>query len=1207
MSWDNDEKGFLDELARRPAARAPATFGEIWDSEWKRGGLDTIFGLGQPMRDAQADLTTAIERAAGKPIADVAREANVQPAPGALELDPDQLGQLVDRLPEDKRKAIDPLKDVRLNAAKKAQKIEADADDVASATYGLSGVGTSFLAGMARQAVDPVNVGAMVLTAPFGGSGSILTRIAIEGAANAASQALVEPIIEPARAELGLEAGWGRAAGNVAEAFAGGVALSGLFHGAAYGLRRIRGERPAADSASALKAADGTVTPPDSKSATDPVSGAPAAAMADAPAGPLAPVREIEQFVPEDLTAAALLAERDHVVDAMAPAQNADAVHAHAVAVSEAADRIDTTAALPAPAAAPPFRIADDIEAKLRNIGMAGDEARVNAAVFAARYETRAERLGIDAVDLYREANVLVARDGAEFAGAPALAQTSEKRIRNEFDDRRLTKRQAERELIERYDQFESLPPERRNYVQGMIDSLEATIARFDQDIPRGKPFSKSKVLPAGDRFAVRVVTDERHGAAETSKLFRIYRRPDGDLETLSKPSRTLRRPLGQVEVSQHPDGRWEVDMVEVSERHRGQGVATALYNAIQREIGQEMAPSGMLLPDGYSFWKARAPEKVKWHTEVFDHYYASPKKLASELAYQEGRDPEKAAYLRSRLDALPAEAKSPEAFATMFQNTPLERPLVWNLRDPDAAAATVAAVKKLFPERSGDFMSREGLDSGLTPELWARAQAAGFDGIEVHGKAGVKQTKFAFDGKGDVQGLVQVLKDGAVIRLFENADPSTFMHEAGHLWLFELGRDAARAGAPAQIKSDLDAVLKWLGVDSVDNLQTKHHEQWARGFEEYLREGKAPSLTLGRAFQQFKDWLTTIYKKLSDIGPDHVAINDDIRGVMDRLLATDDEIASRAMKPQAPRALRGRAAADPNTWSMFEFLARNGGLKPDQELSAILGGINPFVPGFGKLIRKSGKTLDDAFTSLKEAQYVIDPGEVEGRALTMDTNDLLRMIDEEARGNRQYIPGQEPAAKIDAGQFDHEVRSALHDELERNGYDKPDAVLENRVVEIMRREGGTDVLEALERAIMEDASRYDAIEAGRIKTADVADIPGWDVPDDTGAAPRDGAADPRQRGQAERADQGTRGADGEKPRDDGGPDRTSPVGDVALAADAQRALDDAGGDMEITLLNPDGSTRTLKASDALREVEDDARAAAELQACITGAVEDGS
>lgn len=65
--------------------------------------------------------------------------------------------------------------------------------------------------------------------------------------------------------------------------------------------------------------------------------------------------------------------------------------------------------------------------------------------------------------------------------------------------------------------------------------------------------------------------------------------------------------------------------------------------------------------------------------------------------------------------------------------------------------------------------------------------------------------------------------------------------------------------------------------------------EQWARGFEQYVMEGKAPSAELRSAFERFRAWLISVYRKLTGL---NVNINDDLRQVFNRMLATDEEIA---------------------------------------------------------------------------------------------------------------------------------------------------------------------------------------------------------------------------------------------------------------------------------------------------------------------------
>lgn len=95
---------------------------------------------------------------------------------------------------------------------------------------------------------------------------------------------------------------------------------------------------------------------------------------------------------------------------------------------------------------------------------------------------------------------------------------------------------------------------------------------------------------------------------------------------------------------------------------------------------------------------------------------------------------------------------------------------------------------------------------------------------------------------------------------------------------------------------------------------------------------------------------------------------------------------------------------------SLFQFLAWRGGLRPHPELGAILDKRNPFVPGAGSLIRKSGMTLDGAREACVEAGFLRG---LQDECEEASINDLLELIDAEARGRKQYRAGQyvvEPA-----------------------------------------------------------------------------------------------------------------------------------------------------------------------------------------------------
>lgn len=141
----------------------------------------------------------------------------------------------------------------------------------------------------------------------------------------------------------------------------------------------------------------------------------------------------------------------------------------------------------------------------------------------------------------------------------------------------------------------------------------------------------------------------------------------------------------------------------------------------------------------------------------------------------------------------------------------------------------------------------------------------------------------------GDKRGFIQFGADRKfTIGLLEKADLSTFLHETGHFWLEVLGDLAERQDAAEQIKADYQTLLDWFGVKSRAEITVEHHEKFARANEAYLMEGKAPSAELRGIFQRFRAWLSLIYRSMKSL---NVQLNDDVRGVLDRIYATDEEI----------------------------------------------------------------------------------------------------------------------------------------------------------------------------------------------------------------------------------------------------------------------------------------------------------------------------
>ncbi|PRZ51229.1 hypothetical protein BX589_12070 [Paraburkholderia fungorum] len=246
---------------------------------------------------------------------------------------------------------------------------------------------------------------------------------------------------------------------------------------------------------------------------------------------------------------------------------------------------------------------------------------------------------------------------------------------------------------------------------------------------------------------------------------------------------------------------------------------------------------------------------------------------------------------------------------------------------DAQQLASVDDPVRQIFEE-----VAKQTTDAGYTQDASqqyaalfasryaARAQRLGVDPMELYRQSGV-EIKAADQPSGEgpklsqdeenARGAITMGNGKSLIELFRGRDLSTLLHESGHLWLEEMRADAARPDAPEGLKNDFAAVTKWMGVEDPSQIGVEHHEQFARAAEAYFMEGKAPSGALASAFSKFKSWLTTIYKSISSL---NTPINDDMRGVFDRLVATDEEIEN------ARRAQHLRAAfTDPASAGMTE------------------------------------------------------------------------------------------------------------------------------------------------------------------------------------------------------------------------------------------------------------------------------------------------
>ena len=164
------------------------------------------------------------------------------------------------------------------------------------------------------------------------------------------------------------------------------------------------------------------------------------------------------------------------------------------------------------------------------------------------------------------------------------------------------------------------------------------------------------------------------------------------------------------------------------------------------------------------------------------------------------------------------------------------------------------------------------------------------------------------------------------IVTLLKDADASTFLHEMGHLFLYDLEYLAQYDETSAK---ELELVNKWAewhegAIDAykdspwkdefierdqkiraaikngdtalVEKLKKEwRQERFARAFEVYLYDGKAPAKGLRAVFRKFKTFLMQVYNAVRF--NDGVRASLEVQRVMDRMIASEEEIDAAALE----------------------------------------------------------------------------------------------------------------------------------------------------------------------------------------------------------------------------------------------------------------------------------------------------------------------
>ena len=149
-------------------------------------------------------------------------------------------------------------------------------------------------------------------------------------------------------------------------------------------------------------------------------------------------------------------------------------------------------------------------------------------------------------------------------------------------------------------------------------------------------------------------------------------------------------------------------------------------------------------------------------------------------------------------------------------------------------------------------------------------------------------------------KGRGRYLPDDRVIELFKSHDRTTFVHESAHdileaLHTYAQGEDVAPAAA-----REWAVVQKFLGAENGKELTRDQHEKFARSWEEYLSEGKAPTPELQSVFDRFKAWMAEVYGDAkAALGGQ---LNDEMRSFFDRHLEEAENLSEERDRESAER-----------------------------------------------------------------------------------------------------------------------------------------------------------------------------------------------------------------------------------------------------------------------------------------------------------------
>tara|TARA_R110000824_G_scaffold122685_3_gene280035 strand:- start:5591 stop:12157 length:6567 start_codon:yes stop_codon:yes gene_type:complete len=530
--------------------------------------------------------------------------------------------------------------------------------------------------------------------------------------------------------------------------------------------------------------------------------------------------------------------------------------------------------------AIPSDKVFNEIKGQLRTAGRSFDVAEKEASLHKAFFKTLSNKTGVDAYSLYKGQNVSIKRELPESIRAKNI---------------------TEQDLaLERLRSYRGIS-DKKAFGDSLIESIskKGGISPNDNQAGDLRGMDLDKYHKGKGAFTKKVFQDKGQtlddlalSLWEDGYFSELSNRPTID-DLVAKIDQELR---GEPQYSdQQGDTNLQEELLNLNDFDQFLNEIGADINTMTNEEIKNLVADyegGADLPDGTEFFqpapKADSKEFKEWFgdskvvdekgeplvvyhgsTASFDTFDKSKSKTGVEGKGQ-GFWFAKNIGLASAYTGIKGELK--RVYLSIKQ------PLIRNLDEvnKDLSLEELEKYDGIINYKNGEI------------ESYIALEPTQIKSVENKGAFNPNDANIFLQDTGDKRGSFTTGQGEKLIKLFEKADLSTFLHESGHFFLDVMGETSLQENAPQEVVEDFNNILEFLEVENIDQIKTEQHEKFARAFEAYLYEGKAPSLELASAFNRFKAWMIEVYRNIAKL---NVKIDDNIRGVFDRMLATQEEI----------------------------------------------------------------------------------------------------------------------------------------------------------------------------------------------------------------------------------------------------------------------------------------------------------------------------